>query len=188
MKVLWLLLIFAPIILPIGTAIVLVNIIDDYVVQPVVDNASVIIGHTDTDATNIDVGNLVEPVITSGAVTDVERFTLAVLAGFSPQDAVVATAISIAEDGSGNPVALSPMNTNRTYDFCLWQVNSSWWPKFGGQEALANPSICAHAAYVIFTIQGWCAWSTYESSCGAGHNSAYRAALGRAAAASKGTP
>lgn len=183
MKFLWILLILGPIVLPFGTAFVIVDILSNVVVDQA--PSSVVIGHAD-DA-EIDVGTITQPILESGAVTDITRFSLAVLAGFSPSDAIIATAISIAEDGSGNPVALSPMNTNRTYDFCLWQVNSSWWSKFGGQEALSDPAICAHAAYVIFTIQGWCAWSTYEASCGAGHTGSYRAALGRATAASKGT-
>jgi hypothetical protein len=113
-------------------------------------------------------------------VTDVERFLLARAAGFSSLEAITATAISIAEDGSGNPTALSPRNSNGTFDFCLWQVNSSWWPRFGGQSALANPQTCAAAADVIFQIQGWCAWSTFEASCGRGHTGAYAAFMGRA--------
>jgi hypothetical protein len=130
----------------------------------------------------------VAPVqIDAGMVSDVERFLLARAAGFSPLDAITATAISIAEDGSGNPTAMSGRNDNGTFDFCLWQVNSSWWPRFGGQAALADPHTCAHAAFVIYGIQGWCAWSTFEASCGKGHTSAYAAFLGRArTAASQG--
>jgi hypothetical protein len=123
----------------------------------------------------------------AGMVSDVERFLLARAAGFSPLDAITATAISIAEDGSGNPAAMSGRNDNGTYDFCLWQVNSSWWPRFGGQAALADPQTCAHAAFIIYGIQGWCAWSTFEASCGKGHTGAYAAFLGRARnAASQG--
>lgn len=127
------------------------------------------------------------PVI-RGGVSDVFRYQLARAAGWNAADAILAVAISIAEDGSGNPTAQSPKNRNGTIDFCLWQVNSSWWPRFGGQQALADPQHCADAAHTIYTIQGWCAWSTYESACGEGHTSAYRAYLGRARAASEVQP
>jgi hypothetical protein len=116
-------------------------------------------------------------------VSDHQRYLLALGAGWSLDEALTATAISIAEDGGGDPAALSPKNKNGTFDFCLWQVNSSWWPRFGGQAALADPQTCANAAHVIYTIQGWCAWSTYDARCGPGHGGQYAAYLSRARAA-----
>jgi hypothetical protein len=123
----------------------------------------------------------------AGVVSDVQRFVLAINAGWSPADAITATALSIAEDGSGNPAAMSPRNSNGTYDFCLWQVNSAWWPQFGGEQALSDPQTCANAAHVIYLRQGWCAWSTYERSCGAGHTGAYLAFVSCARAIAEGT-
>ncbi|GAC1645629.1 MAG: hypothetical protein NVS4B6_19190 [Mycobacterium sp.] len=123
------------------------------------------------------------PVIASGKVTDLERYALARAAGFSALDAVTAAAISMAEDGSGDPAALSPANRDGSRDLGLWQINSGWWPQFGGQAALEVPSNNAHAAFVIFGRQGWCAWSVYESKCGPGHNGSYFGNLGRARAA-----
>ena len=115
------------------------------------------------------------PVV-AGGVTDAFRYQLARAAGWSVAEAIIATAISIAEDPAGNPVALSGRNSNGSFDFCLWQVNSQWWAQFGGQQALADPQICAGAAHVIYGLQGWGAWSAYN-------NNAYRSYLSRAQAA-----
>jgi hypothetical protein len=123
------------------------------------------------------------PVIAPGAVTDVERYQLALAAGFSPVDAITATAISIAEDGSGDPAAMSPKNRNGTFDLGLWQINSSHWPEFGGQAALVIPANNARAAFAIFARAGWCSWSTYLASCGVGYTGAFAAFIGRARAA-----
>lgn len=140
--------------------------------QPV---GSIVIG-TPSDNSAI----VLQPVVSAGHVTDAQRYQLARAAGFVGADAVTATALSIAEDGSGDPAALSAANRDGSRDLGLWQINSGWWPQFGGQQALTDPANNAHAAYVIYGRQGWCAWSTYEASCGPGHNSAYRAFLDRA--------
>jgi hypothetical protein len=129
----------------------------------------------------------VMPVI-HGGVTDAFRYQLARAAGFTPAEAIIATAISIAEDGSGDPAALSGLNTNLTRDLGLWQINSAHWPEFGGQQALIDPATNAHAAYVLYHRQTWCAWSTYESSCGPGHTGSYHAYLSRAQAAAQVQP
>ena len=120
------------------------------------------------------------PVLQTGAVTDLQRYQLARGAGFSPTDAITATAISIAENGSGNPAAMSPPNRNRTYDLGLWQINSSHWLEFGGPTALVDPANNARAAYAIYARAGWCSWSTYLTSCGAGYTGAFAAFIGRA--------
>jgi len=125
--------------------------------------------------------------LSAGAVTDLQRFQLARAAGFSPTDAIVATAISIAEDGSGDPAAMSPPNRNKTFDLGLWQINSSHWAEFGGPNALAEPAANARAAYAIYARAGWCSWSTYLTSCGVGYTGAFAAFMGRArTAASQG--
>lgn len=116
-------------------------------------------------------------------VNDAQRYQLARGAGFSYDEAITATAISIAENGGGNPAALSGANRNGTRDLGLWQINSTWWPQFGGQQALIDPVANARAAFYIYGRQGWCAWSTYDARCGPGHNGAYATYLGRARAA-----
>jgi hypothetical protein len=120
------------------------------------------------------------PQIAHGFVSDGERYLLARAAGFSPVDAITATAISIAEDGSGDPAALSGVNFNGSRDLGLWQITSGWWPQFGGHDALVIPINNAKAALAIYGKQGWCAWSTYEERCGTGHIGSYRAFLERA--------
>lgn len=128
---------------------------------------------------------IIPPVIAPGGVSDVQRYLLAIGAGFTASEAITATAISIAEDGSGNPSALSGANFDGSRDLGLWQINSGWWARFGGQAALTNPVTNAIAARYIYGAQGWCAWSTFEANCGPGHNSAYRAFMERARVAAQ---
>lgn len=135
----------------------------------------------DRDLAPIDPDNLA-PIV--GMVSDAQRYQLARGAGWGVEDAILATAISIAENGSGNPAALSGVNRNGSRDLGLWQINSAWWPQFGGQVALIDPWRNAQAAYFIFTRQHWCAWSTYLASCGPGHTGSFAAFLARARAAS----
>lgn len=113
-------------------------------------------------------------------VSDEQRYSLALAAGWSALEAITATAISIAENGSGNPAALSGLNRDGSRDLGLWQINSGWWPQFGGPQALTNPANNARAAYAIYQRQHWCAWSTYLASCGPGHTGSYAAFMGRA--------
>ena len=108
-------------------------------------------------------------------ITDTQRYQLARTVGFDPQDAVIAAAISIAENGSGDPKALSS-----TRDVGIWQINERWWAMFGGQQALEDPLRNAQAAFHIYTVSGWCAWYTYEQACGPRHRGTYRAYLERA--------
>ncbi len=118
-------------------------------------------------------------------VSDHQRYLLALGAGFSLDEALTATAISIAEDGGGDPAALSPKNKNGTFDLGLWQINSIHWSSCGGEAALtvpANNAACAHKIYQG-SGSGWCAWSTYDARCGPGHTGSYAAYLSRARAA-----
>jgi Lysozyme like domain len=101
-------------------------------------------------------------------VSDAERYQLALQAGFTGQNAVTATAISIAENGSGNPSLPSAQNKNGTFDLGLWQINSDWFSQFGGQQALTNPLTNAQAAFAIFSQHGgfnnWCTF--WPTGCG----------------------
>lgn len=123
-----------------------------------------------------------------GAVSDAQRYQLARLAGWGAEDAIIATAISLAENGSGNPAALSGLNDNGSRDLGIMQINSVWWPQFGGQLSLIDPWRNMQAAYYIKGRQGWCAWSTYEASCGPGHTGSFRAFLARAREAAHQQP
>jgi|SRR5437870_7983451 len=143
-------------------------------------------------ATTIDLGREAAvvavdvPQIAHGFVNDRQRYLLARAAGWTFQEAITAVAISIAEDGSGDPAALSGVNFNGTRDLGLWQINSGWWPSFGGPQALIEPFANARAAFTIWgPLHNWCAWSTFERGCGPGHTGAYVAFLGRARTAAE---
>jgi hypothetical protein len=117
-----------------------------------------------------------------GRVSDVDRYRLAVAAGFVGQEAILAVAISIAENGSGVPDVVSRPNWNNTVDIGLWQINSAHIGSSGivSKEWLFVPINNARAAFAIRARQGWCAWSTYEAACGPGHNGAYAGNINRA--------
>lgn len=134
---------------------------------------------------SVPIGPLPAPVGPLPLVSDAERFALAIAAGFSHDEAITATAISIAENGGGDPAALSAPNRDGSRDLGLWQINSGWWPQFGGQQALIDPLNNARAAHVIYTRQGWCAWSTYDARCGPGHTGSYANYLPRAIQAAR---
>lgn len=139
-----------------------------------------------TSGEALDIGSLpLAPVLgPRPIVSDAERYQLALAAGFSPDEAITATAISIAENGGGDPTALSGANRDGSRDFGLLQINSGWWPRFGGQQALADPLANFKAGHWIYAnTTGWCAWSTYDARCGPGHNGAYSSFLPRARAA-----
>src|SRR4051794_26450181 len=75
-------------------------------------------------ATVIDVGGQTAapvdvPQIAHGFVSDRQRYLLARAAGWTFQEAITAVAVSIAEDGSGDPAALSGLNSNGTRDLGL---------------------------------------------------------------------
>ena len=140
----------------------------------------VVIGNPGTDIGDLPLAPILGP---QPLVSDRERYQLALAAGFSEDEAITATAISIAENGGGNPAAMSGRNSNGTYDLGLWQINSAWWPQFGGQQALTDPLTNARAAHYIYGRQGWCAWSVYDARCGPGHNGSYANNIGRARAA-----
>jgi hypothetical protein len=116
-----------------------------------------------------------------GYVSDIQRYQLARFSGWGRDDAITATAVSIAENGSGDPAALSGVNHNGTRDLGLWQINSAWWPEFGGALALTEPLVNVRAAFTIKGRQGWCAWSTFgpcpTHACGP---PCYRSFLARA--------
>jgi hypothetical protein len=135
--------------------------------------------------TGDDIGNIpLAPILgPQPIVSDHQRYLLALGAGFSLDEALTATAISIAEDGGGDPAALSPKNKNGTFDLGLLQINSSWWPQCGGQAALVVPANNFACGHHVYTLQGWCAWSTYDARCGPGHTGSYSAYLSRARAA-----
>jgi type II secretory pathway pseudopilin PulG len=109
-----------------------------------------------------------------------ELYALARQAGFSTQDAVTATAIALAESG-GQTNSWNPVAPDDSYG--PWQINRRVGPggsitdARGTPDQLVNPQFNAGKAYSLFTGGGFCNWSTYDATCGSGHNGAYRTYL-----------
>jgi Lysozyme like domain len=125
----------------------------------------------------------------AGHVSDVQRYQLITAAGAAQAVAIIMTALSIAEDGGGDPSIVSPPNWNKTVDIGLWQVNSSHIGACGivSQAWLFDPTNNARAAMCILGAQlNYCAWSTYERACGVGYTGAYAAFLPCARAIAEG--
>lgn len=155
------------------------------------------IGQKNTDVATMPIGGTTDPVsiapvapVIGGAhVTDEERYALALAVGFTREQAIIATALSIAEDGSGDPSAVSRPNFDHSVDNGLWQINSGHIGQCGitSQQWLFDPMNNARAAFCVAgPHMNWCAWSTYEMSCGVGHNGSYRAFLACAQAIADG--
>jgi Lysozyme like domain len=105
-----------------------------------------------------------------------EVYALARKGGFSPVEAIIATAIagfrgSGPSESGGDPNAhnFNPSTGDDSYG--LWQINmlGGLGPErrkvFGisSNEELLNPITNAKAAYQVYKSQGWSAWSIYKS-------------------------
>jgi len=92
-----------------------------------------------------------------------DRYNLARAAGFSPDQAPTAVAISFAECSSCDLAGV-----NATGDMGLMQINQIHWANYGGKEALQDPLNSFKAAYGIFKAAGnkWTPWCTYPGGCG----------------------
>jgi hypothetical protein len=108
----------------------------------------------------------------SGSVSVLDRYQLAVAAGFSPvqtnDDAIKMVAISLYE--CGNCDMTYPVNG---HDTGLWQINEVHWPTYGGPDVLAAPATNARAAYGIWKgagggEAGFRQWHVYPNWNGAG--------------------
>lgn len=97
-----------------------------------------------------------------------------VQAGGSKNLAPLMAAIAMAESG-GKTDAISPKNTDGTYDYGPWQINSTH-TQFDRAKLISDPLYNARAAVAIERSQGLSAWTTYTSG-------AYRSFLGTASGA-----
>ena len=99
---------------------------------------------------------------------------IALSAGFTPEEAAIAAAVSMAES-SGKPGAFNPDASTGDKSYGLWQINmlGGMGPErrkefgLGRDEDLWNPTTNAMAARKIYLSQGWGAWSVTRSYKGA---------------------
>lgn len=124
------------------------------------------------------------------SISECANVALAVL---SPENAIIAVAIAGAESG-WDPMAHADASTGMPLDdsYGYWQINmlGDLGPprrlqfEITSNDQLFDPVINARAMVQISgNGSNWCAWSSYEESCGAGHNGSYRDHLAAATAA-----
>lgn len=106
-----------------------------------------------------------------GTVSQAQGEGLWIAAGGPRSVAKVMGAVMMAESG-GRIDAVGGPNSNGTYDYGLWQINSSH--GYNKQKLLSDPSYNAKAAVSIYHSQGLGAWTTYTSG-------AYLSYMGNAA-------
>jgi hypothetical protein len=82
-------------------------------------------------------------------------------AGFPPAELATATAVALAESG-GDPAATN-RNTNGSYDYGLWQINTVHGPLLS-QGNRFDPVDNAKMAYTVWQRAGnkWTPWVTYK--------------------------
>lgn len=88
-----------------------------------------------------------------------ELVQLARGAGWSLKDAPTAAAIALAES-SGRTHARGGPNSNGSYDYGLWQINSV---HGADKRNWSDPSTNAAMAYAVYRSQGWRAWTVYKT-------------------------
>ena len=95
------------------------------------------------------------------AATSIKITDLWMQAGGKLHDSGVMAAICLAESG-GKVNAVGGPNSNGTYDYGLWQINSVH-KSYVRSKLLSDPLYNAKAAVAIFNGQGLKAWSTYNN-------------------------
>lgn len=102
-------------------------------------------------------GNTSNTVLTPSQI-----YALARGQGLTPGNAIIATAIALAESG-GNTLAQSPPNKNGTIDRGLWQINNGAHPDV--LDSCAYNALCNAQAMAAISSQGtnWQAWSTFNN-------------------------
>lgn len=102
------------------------------------------------------------------ALSQKQVYAAARAGGFTPAQAVIATAIAMAESG-GNPSA-THRNANGSVDYGLWQINSVHADLLKANPNWQDPKTNARMAHSVYaTGGGWRAWSTYKSGAYKSH-------------------
>lgn len=84
-------------------------------------------------------------------------------AGFPDGEIATAVAVALAESG-GKLAAVSPVNSNGSRDYGLWQINSKAHPQlFNQYENWWAAGNNARMAKAVWDGAGWRAWTTYTS-------------------------
>lgn len=105
----------------------------------------------------------VETVVT-GNLTAAQIATVAAAAGFEGDDLMTAVAIAFAES-SGNPAAEGDYGNpipGKYNAIGLWQINVGENPGYAN-ENLKDPQTNANAAFSLFQLLGFKAWTTFNN-------------------------
>ena len=110
---------------------------------------------------------LLAPPSTSGSFSAAMRYQLALSVGFSPAEAVMAVAVSLAENFAGDPNAVNHNGGGRGDDIGLWQINDAHAAMAGGRQNLFDPVVNARVALALSRSgSGWLQWCTVPHGCG----------------------
>jgi hypothetical protein len=115
------------------------------------------------------------PTTAQAASTNIGLEALWLKAGGTANVSKTMAAIALAESG-GRIGAVGGPNSNGTYDYGLWQINSSH-SAYDRHSLLTDPLYNARAAVSIYQSQGLSAWSTYTSGAYRSHLDAASKAL-----------
>ena len=103
---------------------------------------------------------------TMGNLSASQILSYAQAAGFPGDDAIIATAIALAESG-GNPEAHGDLTLPGSGSYGLWQIYSKAHPEYGPDfTQLYDPQTNANAAFAIYSGRGgaFTDWSTYNNA------------------------
>jgi hypothetical protein len=105
--------------------------------------------------------------VASGNLSAVQRYQLALSVGFSPAEAVMALAVTLAENGPGNPNAVNQNTPPALPDYGLWQINGTHAAMAGGVQNLFDPVTNARVSLALSRSgSGWLQWCTVPHGCG----------------------
>jgi hypothetical protein len=111
-------------------------------------------------------------------LSDAQIYSAAVAGGFTGQDAVIISAIALAESG-GNSTVVSKPNSNGTVDYGLTQINSSHTALLQGGN-WQDPTSNMQMAHTLYAAAGnkFTPWTTYKTGAYVGFLSRMQKAAG----------